>query len=321
MIVSFSGDRFLCRRAGRAALAAAGATPGAAVELAEGMSAQDVTRLASQGGLFGRATLLLDFEAAFTGAAGVKPRNEVMKALEGVTAGATIVALDPDATPARQKAWRALGDHRHLALPRGDRLRDWVASELGEAGVESEPAVAAYLAEVFGEDAAAIASEVQKLAALDERIGLERAKAVVNREATRDAFDAIERIAAGDVAGAVAVTRRLVDAGEAVPRVFGALAWQFMLVAKATGLRQREGARRIGGAQAAAALGAAPYAAEKALALAARLDEAAVAAALAELLAADVAAKTGRDQELALDGVVISLARRWQRAGSGGRRA
>jgi len=310
VILAFSGDEFLVRRAARAALVKLGVDPGGALELAEGMTADAVLELASQGGLFGQATLVLDLGAAFQGQAGVKPRNEVMRALERVGTGAVILVLDPGATPARQKALRALGKHEHLALPRGDRLVTWVADELRAAGAEFEPEVPAYLAEVFGEDVAAIASEVQKLAALDEHLGAARVRDVVNREATHSAFDIIERIQAGDAAGAVTFTKRLLDSGEAVPRVFGALTWQFLLVAKAVGLRQRERGKRIGGGQAAGALGVAPYAAEKALRLAGKLDEEAVAAALSDLLAADVAAKSGRDQELALEAAVIGLARR-----------
>jgi len=310
VILAFSGDEFLVRRAARAALVKLGVDPGGALELGEGMTADAVLELASQGGLFGQATLVLDMGAAFQGQAGVKPRNEVMRALERVGSGAVVLVLDPGATPARQKALRALGDHEHLPLPRGDRLVAWAAAELRAAGARFEPEVPAYLAEVFGEDVAAIASEVQKLAALDEDLVAARVREVVNREATHNAFDIIERIQAGDVAGAVAFTRHLLDSGEAVPRVFGALTWQFMLVAKAVGLRQREGGKRIGGGQAAAALGAAPYAAEKALRLAGKLDEEAVAAALSDLLAADVAAKSGGDQDLALEAAVIGLARR-----------
>lgn len=315
MISSFTGDPFLARRAARAAIHEAGLDPAGVTELGEGMAAQTVLELASQGGLFTQAALLLDFDAAFQGQAGVKPRNEVMKALESVGDGAVVFVLDPSATPARQKALQALGKHTNLALPRGDQLARWVATELKAAGVTFEPAVAAYLAETFGDDAASIVSEIQKLAVLDETIGLERAKALVNRLATHSAFDLIERVAKGDVAGSVQIARSLVDGGEAVPRVFGALTWQFMLVAKAAGLLQRQGGRRVSGAQAAGELGAAPYAAEKALRLAAGLDEAAVRECLTGLLAADVAAKSGGAPELALEAAVIDLAQRWRRAG------
>lgn len=312
MVLVFTGDQFLAHRAARRALERLGVARGSVVELASGMTAQDVTDVASQNGLFGSATLLLDFDAAFQGQAGVKPRNEVMKALGGVDPAATVIVIDAEATPARQKAWRALGEHQHLSLPRGDRLAGWVAGELRTAGVDFERDVPSYLADVFGEDAAGIASEVQKLAALDERLGLERVRAVVNREAARNAFDVIERVAAGDAGGAMAIAGRLVDAGEPVPRLFGALVWQFMLVGKAAGLLARERGRRVTAAQAAGELGVAPYAAEKALRLAADLDEDAVAGALRELLGADVKAKAGSDQELMLSSALIRLARRWE---------
>lgn len=319
MISSFTGDPFLARRAARAAILGAGLDPAGVTELGEGMSAQTVLELASQGGLFTQAALLLDFDAAFQGQAGVKPRNEVMKALESVGDGAVVFVLDPSATPARQKALQALGKQTHLALPRGDQLARWVGNELKATGVAFEPAVATYLAETFGDDAASIVSEIQKLAALDEKIGLERAKAVVNVMATHSAFDLIERVAKGDVAGSLSIARSLVEGGEAVPRVFGALTWQFMLVAKAAGLLERSGGKRVSGAQAAGELGAAPYAAEKALRLAAGLDEGAVRECLGGLLAADVAAKSGGSPELALEAAVIDLAQRW-RGGLGARR-
>lgn len=312
MILSYSGDAFLIRRAARAALVERGARAGDVTEVGEGMDAAMVRDLASQGGLFGDATLLLDFGAAFAGQAGVKPRNDVMASLRALTDGPTILVLDPDATPARQKNWRELGEHHHLTLPKGERLVDWVRTELRAAQVDAEPTVPAYLADVFGEDAAGIVSEIQKLAVLEGRLPLDRVKATVNRESTRDAFDLIERITAGDVAGAVAISENLLAAGEAVPRIFGALSWQFVLVAKAVGVRSRSGGR-VGGSQAAKLLGVAPFAAEKAMRIAAALDEAAVRSALADLLEADVAAKTGRDPELALESAVIALARRWAR--------
>ncbi|HRN19094.1 MAG TPA: DNA polymerase III subunit delta, partial [Trueperaceae bacterium] len=208
------------------------------------------------------------------------------------------------------KALGELGPHRHLPAPRFEALPRWVAQELKQAGVEFAPGVPQYLADVFGEDPAAIASEVGKLAVLGERYDVERVRYIVNRPATRDSFHIIEAVSEGAAGRAVAVARQLVEEGEAVPKIFGALVWQFMLVAKAVGLRQREGGKRIGGGQAAAALGAAPYAAEKALRLAGKLDEEAVAAALSDLLAADVAAKSGGDQDLALEAAVIGLARR-----------
>lgn len=308
MILSFSGDPFLSRRVARAALVELGVGGANLSVLGEGMTAPQLLDLASQGGLFGQAALLLDFGEAFSGQAGVKPRNEVMRALAEVGDGSVVVIIDPDATASRQRALSALGAHKHLPAPRYERLAPWVASELKRAGVEFERDVPQLLADLFGEDPAAIASEVEKLASLDERLSGERVRLLVNRQAVRDAFDLIAAIAAGDAATGVAVARQLSDEGEAVPRIFGALVWQFLLVAKAAGLLLREAPRRVSAGEAAPLLGAKPFVAGKALELARGFDEPAVRRALSELLTADVRAKSGGDAELALMSVVVRLA-------------
>lgn len=310
MILSYSGDPFLARRAARQALQDNGVQPTSAVELGEGLTPEAVIDAASQGGLFGQTALLLDFGEAFTGQAGVKPRNDTIKALKGVGDGVLIVVLDPDATPARQKLLRQLGPHQHLPAPRYERLAPWIAQELRQAGVQFEADVPQLLADIFGEQPAEIASEVRKLAVLAEKYDADRVRQIVNRPATHDAFDIIEAIGAGDAAHGVAVARRLVDQGEAVQRIFGALVWQFLLVAKAAALLQAQG-RAPSAAQAAQALGAKPFVAQRALKLAAGLTEADVRQMLSGLLQADVSAKSGADPDLALQSVIVKLARRF----------
>lgn len=310
MIVSFSGDPFLARRAARQALQDHGVQPASAVQLGEGMTPEDVSHAASQGGLFGQAALMLDFGEAFTGQAGVKPRNDVMKALAKLKDGALIVVLDPDATPARQKALGELGQHVHVPVPRFERLPRWIKEELERAGVEHEPGVPQYLADVFGEEPAAIASEVQKLAVLAGRYDVDRVRAIVNRPATRDSFDIIEAVGEGDAGRAVAIARQLMHEGEAAPKIFGALIWQFTLVAKAVALVQRAGGCAPSGGQAAQALKCKPFVAQRALGLARRLSEADLLPVLGGLLEADVRAKSGGDQELALESAIVALAGR-----------
>ncbi len=312
MILSFSGDPFLARRAARRALAERGVRPDEVTELGEGLEADQVVQLAGQGGLFGQVALLLDFGAAFSGQAGVRPRDEVMEALSRLPDDALVVVVDPDATPARQKRWGALGKHSSSPTPRFDALPRWVRSELEAAGLRFEPDVPAALVELFGEDPAAIASEVNKLAALDEVLTSQRVRQVANRPAVHDAFDIVDAVAGGDAARAVAIARQLLDEGEAAQRVLGALAWQFTLLAKAVALRSRAPGGRVSPGQAAAVLKARPYAVQKTLKLAARLDEADVTEALAALLDADVASKTGRDPGWALESAVLRLAGRFR---------
>ncbi|MFA5552174.1 MAG: DNA polymerase III subunit delta [Trueperaceae bacterium] len=310
MVLSFSGDPFLARRAALAALAENGVQPGGAVQLGEGMTPHDVQFAASQGGLFGQAALLLDFGEAFTGQAGVKPRNDTIKALADLKDGALIVVIDPEATPARQKSLAELGRHTNLPAPRFERLVRWVAQELEREGVEFGTGVAQYLADVFGEDPAGIASEVQKLAVLAGSYDVERVSRIVNRPVTRDSFDIIEAVAAGDAGKAVAVAHQLVEEGEAVPKILGALVWQFMLVTRAVALTEDAGARPPSASEAARVLKAKPFVAQRALALARRLGEADLLPLLRGLLEADVKAKSGSDPQLALESVIIDLAQR-----------
>lgn len=312
MILSFSGDSFLARRAAREALAEQGVQPSSATQLGEGMTPQDVVDAVSQGGLFGQAAVLLDFGEAFTGQAGVKPRNDTIKALKGLGDTGLIVIIDPDATPARQRSLGELGPHRHLPAPRFERLPRWVASELERAGVQFERDVPLYLADVFGEDPAAIASEVSKLAVLGERYDVERVMQIVNRPLTRDSFDIIEAVGRGDAGEALGVARQLVNEGESVPKIFGALVWQFMLVARAVALISASGGRAPSAGQAAQALKSKPFVAQRALGLAKGLSEDDLLPLLRGLLEADVRAKSGSDPELALESVIISLAQRFR---------
>lgn len=311
MIVSYSGDPFLARRAAKRFLARQGLPSQGVAELGEGLTAEVIAFQASQAGLFGPSALLLDFAEAFTGPAGVKPRNEAMAALKDVGEEAVVVVIDPDATPARKKSWRALGEHTELPTPRYEALPRWVKTELDAAGVRYAPSVPAALADIFGEEPATIVSEISKLSVLDEEFDVDRVRELANRPASRDAFDMIDAIAAGDPPRALAITRELLAAGEAPQRVFGALVWQFMLVGKAVAVAARHAPRRVGSQQAAAALKAKPFVVQKAMKLAESLDEREVELALEELLAADVRAKTGGDPEWALESVVLRLAALW----------
>ncbi len=312
MIRAFSGDRFLALRAARAALRSA---DGPTVELGEEADPADLERAIGQGGLFGTATVFFDFDAAFTGSAGVAPRNDAMKRLAAASDEASVVVVDAKATPARQKRWKELGEHRHLPTPRFGALPRWIAAELRDAGVRHRPDVPTVLADLFGEDLPAIASEIVKLAVLDEELTGERVRSLAARPAARDAFDMIEAIASGDAAGAVRTARQVLEAGEPAPRVLAALAWQFALVADAVALREREG-REPSKAVAAKALGAAPFAAEKAVRIARPLDERRLRQAYELLLEAERSVKTGRtDPGWAVTEAAARLADRFAAAG------
>lgn len=322
MIISFSGDPFLVARAARAALRAdqdasgrgVSPTPSAtAVDaesvtvMGEGLQPEDIREALAQGGLFGRVTLLLDFDEAFTGRSDVKPRNEAIKVLADAPEDAIVVVMDSKASASRQKAYQELGRHQHLPAPRYQRLAGWIGEELRGSGIRFRRDVPETLADLFGEDLPAIASEITKLAVLDEEeLTAERVRELANRPAARDAFQLIEAIARGDAPNALAIARDLLLLGEPPQRVFGALTWQFLLVAKAVGLLASDA--RAASGNAAAALGAKPFVAKRALTIAADLDEVALRRVLSTLLAADQRSKTGQDPAWALESAVITLA-------------
>lgn len=306
MILSFSGDAFLARRGARRSLVEHGVQSADAVVLGEGLEAEDIVRAAAQGGLFGTVAVFCDFDEAFTGQAGVKPRNDAIDALTRVGEDALVVVLDSGATPARQKRYRGLGHHTHLPSPRFDRLPRFAAEELDAAGVRYAREVPQALADLFGEDAAAIASEVRKLAVLDEVVDGERVRTLANRPAARNAFDLIERVTRGDASGALEIARDLMARGEPPQRVFGALSWQFGLVGRAVALRATG---RLTARNAASVLKTGAAAARRAAAIAERFDERGLRTALHVLLDGEVKAKTGGDPEWALERSVLALAR------------
>jgi DNA polymerase-3 subunit delta len=306
MILSFSGDPFLAKRAAARALRARGFAPNEVTELGEGTSAEQVAQLAAQSGLFGQVALLLDFDAAFKGQAGVKARNEVIRALEHAPQETLIVVLDLEATPARQKSYRAMGEHVHLPTPRFEALTHWIRQELEAEGVRFEVDVPAVLADIFGEDLPGIAAEIQKFTVLDETFDAARVREVVNRPAARDAFDLIDALAKGDAAGAVGVCKALLTQGEAPPRVLGALHWQFNLVARCVALV--EGRARVDAGLVTQTLKVRPFVAKKALAIAKRLDEARLKQVLGALLEADVSLKRGKDETWTLEALAVRVA-------------
>lgn len=312
MILAFSGDPFLTRRGALRELRERGFARHDVTERGEGLEAEEIAQLSRQSGLFGATALLLDFDEAFRGQGGVKPRNDALKALEGVPEDSVVVVIDAAATASRQKRYRGLGTLVQPPSPRFGALRQWIAEEMREQGLEGERGVPALFADLFGEDLPALASEISKLAVLGERLSEERVARLVGRTAARDAFDMIAAITEGREAEAVLVARTLLAAGEAPPRVLGALGWQFGLVAKAVALREAEG--DVPKAVAAKALGAAPFAAEKALGIAARLDEAALDDIFRVLLDTELAVKTGeRDAAWALQSAALALAGRFAR--------
>jgi DNA polymerase III subunit delta len=307
MIRSFSGDQFLAGRAYRAAVAAEIERGRDVRRLGEGVDARAVADALAQGGLFGPAVVAVDLDEAFLGggAGATAPRNAVIDAIAAAGADASVIVLDSAATPARQKRYRALGELAHAPTPRYGHLVRWIRDELSGQGLETTGDVAGTLLDLFGEDLAAIASEVTKLRALGERLDPDRVRSIANRPAARSAFDLVDAIVAGDAGSGLRIARGLLGAGEAPVRVMAALGWQLDLIAGCVALEASGG---LGVEGTAKALRSSPYPTRKALSVAARLDEAALDALVETFVASDERMKGGGDPEWLLESCVLSLA-------------
>jgi DNA polymerase III subunit delta len=316
---TFAGDPFLARRAALRAVAdlrRADATL-EVVRLEEDLSPRRVVEAVGQGGLFGCVALFLDLDDAFAGAGHTAERNAVIDALAAAAAifasgAAEGVVVDAAATEARQRRWRELGDLQVLPTPRYGNLVRWVGQELAAAGVAVRGDVALALVDLFGDDLPGIAGEVTKLALLDGPITPERARAIAHRLAARSAFDLTDAIAAGDAALALRTARHLLEGGEAPVRVMAALTWQIDLVARCAALVLRE--PTVAADAVVRTLKSSPYPTKKAIAVARGLDEGAVADLVQRAVDADVAMKTGRDPNWALESAVLDLAWRFRAA-------
>jgi DNA polymerase III subunit delta len=312
LVTVFTGDPFLAGRAFRQAIAAAVAVGADVRRLGEGLDAAAVGDAASQGGLFGAPMVALDLDEAFlaTGAGATAARNAVVDTLDEAAARADLLVLDSGATPARQKRYRERFDLRHTPTPRFGELLRWAREELATHDVSTTGDVAGVLIDLFGEDLAAIASEVAKLQALGEPVDPERVRRIAHRPAARSAFDLIDAVVLGETATALALARALVTAGEAPARVMATLGWQIELVAGCVAFLDDGG---VGVDAAAKALAASPFPTRKALAVAERLDEEALARLVDTFVTADARMKAGGDPEWQLESCVVALSRALER--------
>lgn len=305
MITAYSGDPFLAVRAARELLRKLAADGADVVELGEGLTADVVLQHVQQSGLFGQGVLYLDFDAAFKGQPGVKPRNELLRLLPRLQDDVSVVLTDLEASESRQKTYREVGKSEHLPTPRFAALNGWIRTELKNAGVQFSAEVPEELAGLFGEDLPAIASEINKLSLLDEKFNAARIREVSGKTAVRDAFDLIEAISAADAATALQICRALSDQGEPGARVLAALAWQYTLVARCVGLL--ESRSRVDQALVAQVLKVKPFVARKALGIAGKLTEQSLRQVLLLLAEADQATKQGRNEAWALELLTLSL--------------
>lgn len=297
MILAFSGNRFLAEEAARAALAARGLHLRDLPRLGgDEVSAENLAPLLTPG-LFGEAAALVDLE-------GVRPDKALLSAL--ATPGALVVVLDPLGAATRIKHYEQHGEHQASPAPsRPADIAGWVMTRAKGQGLKLEREAAQYLAEVFADDLAGIAAELNKLEYLAGPFNRALLQKVVGREPPGDSFAMLGAATTGQVAQAQAQLGRLLDGGEDPFRIMGAVVWQYSLVARAVGLLQQGG--RLSDNDAAQQLGVKPYPAKKALEVARKLSEARIRSHLRHILAADLAMKRGQEAGKVLERLLVQL--------------
>ena len=193
---------------------------------------------------------------------------------------------------------KAVAKHgRVLAFDVSKRaLPSWVAEQLARRGVEADPDACRALVELVGEDVAALAGEVDKLAtwAAGDRITLREVETLVAARSEPAIFELTDAWGRRDVPGVLGACEAILDRSERsrrdeLARVAGALAAHVTRVRAcqalaAEGVRARDAAAR---------LKVHPFVAEKAFAHAGRFSVEELRGAIVRLAELDHAVKGG----------------------------
>ena len=157
-------------------------------------------------------------------AADVKALEEYLKRPAPTTVLALVGEIKPDSQLA--KAVAKVGEVLVYDLPKRGRKVDlprWVEAQLRERGTLIDPDAARALVELVGDDAAELATEVDKLAiwAAGERIGEREVAELVPARAETPPFDLTDAWGRRDVPGVLAASERIVQrSGDAARDVF-----------------------------------------------------------------------------------------------------
>ncbi|HUS25352.1 MAG TPA: DNA polymerase III subunit delta [Candidatus Binatia bacterium] len=134
---------------------------------------------------------------------------------------------------ARQSAWfsaiEQAGASLYFAAVTPEQLPQWIESRLQAAGIRASADAVRLLAERTEGNLLAAAQDVQKLRLLfpDGAVDEAGVRAAVADSARFEAFDLIEKVLAGDGAGAARSLARLREEGVELPALLGA--WSFTL--------------------------------------------------------------------------------------------
>lgn len=194
-------------------------------------------------------------------------------------------------------------------LPKQKEMPRWIMDEAKRQGGSIEPAAAARLAEMTGEETRQAAQEITKLLTYvnyAHAIGLEDVEAVSIVTASVDIFDLVDAMANKNGKESQSLLHRLLEDKDAF-ELFGMIIRQFRLLTIAREVQDEGGTLQ----EAAEALASHPYVAEKAFNQARRFSADSLSIIYHRLLAMDEASKTGvMPLDLALDTFIVELTAR-----------
>ncbi|HSD09929.1 MAG TPA: DNA polymerase III subunit delta [Candidatus Binatia bacterium] len=197
----------------------------------------------------------------------------------------------------RQKLYAEIargGGEVEFEAPRGEALAAWVRRESERLGHRLDPAAAAALLELVGDDLLRLRSTLERLSlAVDRGAAIDEASVTEHVVSIRmhAVYELQEALSAKQATKAVGLLRRLVDEGSEPPALIGALVAQVRRL-----LLAREAP---GSASLAALLGVAPHRVRYVLDHSRRFSAARLRRAIDDLADLDVASKTGRGDTLA----------------------
>jgi DNA polymerase III subunit delta len=208
-------------------------------------------------------------------------------------------------------AWVKSLDAAGVYLPcwkvKPQQLPDWIARRLASRGLDTDRAVAAFLAERLEGNLLAAAQEIERLALLfgHGRIDIDQVREAVADSARFDSFRLVELIFGGQAGAAVRSIRGLREADTPKPLVVGALARELQNIAAFQAMT-----RHMPAGQAFSELGVWKSRQQPLAAAARRLRPDTVRQALARLADLDVMSKSSRQGEfwVALERLSVGLA-------------
>ncbi len=194
---------------------------------------------------------------------------------------------------------------RFLAL-KETQVITWLLATARDMGINISREACAYLRQIVGDRLMELHGELQKLATRygSRRIGVEQVQEMATKTRPYSVFELMDHLSEKDCKKALEALHRLLDQGgknSALP-ILGMLNRQFRLLWKARHLT-KGGAQK----QAPSALGVPPFLARKLLVQAGRWSEVQLRDFLESLCLADSRLKSGSQENVILDHLVISL--------------